>query len=191
LATLGLHREAGHGCPLASHDHLAVLTHHRHSIACSRICLLFGRTRVIHVVTAVITAKGEYEMNTSIAEETGSAQSTATGEQPKPNKKASVGRQRAHVPPKKAKSAKKTSPAKKAPKSAKKAAGARDGSKTAKVLDLLKRPGGATAKELMKATGWQPHSVRGFLSGTVSKKMGLAVTSTKTESGERTYSVKA
>jgi len=43
----------------------------------------------------------------------------------------------------------------------------------------------------MKATGWQPHSVRGFLSGTVSKKMGLVVVSTKAEDGERTYSVKA
>jgi len=43
----------------------------------------------------------------------------------------------------------------------------------------------------MKETGWQAHSVRGFLSGTVGKKMGLAVTSTKGEDGERTYSVKA
>src|SRR5712672_2593208 len=63
---------------------------------------------------------------------------------------------------------------------------ARDGSKADKILELLKRPVGATSKELMKATGWQPHSVRGFLSGTVSKKMGLAVTSTKDEDGERT-----
>ena len=69
-------------------------------------------------------------------------------------------------------------------------ASAREGSKTAKVVGLLKRPGGATAKELMKATGWQPHSVRGFLSGTVGKKMGLFVSSTKGEDGERTYSVK-
>ena len=67
---------------------------------------------------------------------------------------------------------------------------ARDGSKTAQILDLLKRPGGVTAKELMKATGWQAHSVRGFLSGTVGKKMGLTVTSTKGEDGERTYRVK-
>jgi hypothetical protein len=55
---------------------------------------------------------------------------------------------------------------------------------------LLKRPGGATAKELLKATSWQPHSLRGFLSGTVGKKMGLAVTSTKAEDGERSYSIK-
>jgi hypothetical protein len=65
------------------------------------------------------------------------------------------------------------------------------GSKTDQVLDLLKRPGGASAKELMEATGWQPHSVRGFLSGTIGKKMGLAVTSSKGEDGERSYSVKA
>ena len=56
---------------------------------------------------------------------------------------------------------------------------------------MLKRPGGASAKDLLKATGWQPHSLRGFLSGTVGKKMGLAVTSTKGEDGERSYSVKA
>jgi hypothetical protein len=42
----------------------------------------------------------------------------------------------------------------------------------------------------MKVTGWQPHSVRGFLSGTVGKKMGLTVTSTKGEDGERSYSIK-
>ena len=59
------------------------------------------------------------------------------------------------------------------------------------MLDLLKRPSGATLKELMKATGWLPHSVRGFLSGTIGKKMGRAVTSTKGEGGERSYSIKA
>ena len=41
----------------------------------------------------------------------------------------------------------------------------------------------------MKATGWQAHSVRGFLSGTVGKKMGLTVTSTKGADGERRYAV--
>jgi hypothetical protein len=67
----------------------------------------------------------------------------------------------------------------------------RRGSKTAKVLALLKRPLGASLKDLLKATGWQPHSVRGFLSGTVAGKMGLKVLSSKTESGERRYAVKA
>ena len=72
-----------------------------------------------------------------------------------------------------------------------KAARARKGSKTAKILALLKRPGGAASKELRKATGWQPHSVRGFLSGVLTKKMGLKVRSVKGASGERRYSVKA
>src|SRR6266851_1052129 len=128
-------------------------------------------------------------MITSIAEDTGTAQATADGE-PKATKKARVGARRAPVAPGKAKSGKKATPAKKTPKGAKKAGPARDGSKAAKILELLKRPGGATTKELMKATGWQPHSVRGFLSGTVGKKMGLAVLSAKGEDGERTYSVK-
>jgi hypothetical protein len=65
------------------------------------------------------------------------------------------------------------------------------GSKTEAILDLMKRPGGATAKELPKTTGWQPHSLRGFISGTLGKKMGLAVKSTKGEDGQRSYSIKA
>lgn len=121
-------------------------------------------------------------MNTAVEE--------TTTEKPKATKKARVGAQGAHVAPKKGKAVKKASTAKKAPNAAKEA-GARDGSKAAKVLDLLKRPDGATLAELMKATGWRAHSVRGFLSGTVSKKLGLAVTSAKAEDGERTYSTKA
>lgn len=69
-------------------------------------------------------------------------------------------------------------------------AGTRAGTKTAKVLHLLERSGGATLTELMKATNWQAHSVRGFLSG-LRKKMALAVTSTKTADGQRSYTVKA
>ncbi len=126
---------------------------------------------------------------TSIEEETGTAPATNARE-PKHAKKARVAARRAHVAPKKAKSAPKAKAAKKAPKGSRKAAGARDGSKTAKVLGLLKRPNGVTLKELMKATGWQPHSVRGFLSGAIRKKMGITVASTKAEDGERIYQVK-
>jgi hypothetical protein len=133
-------------------------------------------------VIAVITAKGDH-MNTATAE-------TVTTEKPKATKKARVGEQGAHVAPKKGKATKKASPAKKAPKAQKEAGVARDGSKAAKILDLLKRPEGATLAALMKATEWQAHSVRGFLSGTLRKKLGLVIDSAKGEDGERTYSLK-
>jgi uncharacterized protein DUF3489 len=129
-------------------------------------------------------------MTTLTTEETGAATATATA-QPKGSKKARAGARSAHVAPKKGKAGKKASPAKKAPKGGKKAGSTREGSKSARIVELLKQPGGATAKELMKITGWQAHSLRGFLSGTVSKKMGLTVISTKAEDGERTYSIKA
>src|ERR1700686_3943798 len=134
-------------------------------------------------------------MTTLIPEENGTPTATATGKKPKAKKKARVAPRRDHVAPAKTKSARQARPAKKAPKSrnkpefAPKPSVARNGSKTAKILDLLKRPGGSTCKELMEATGWLPHSVRGFLSGTVRKKMGLTVTSAKSEDGGRTYSV--
>jgi hypothetical protein len=134
-------------------------------------------------------------MTTLTTEEVGAAAATpAASDKPKATKKARAGARRAPVAPAKPKAGKKATPAKKVPKGAKKAKAAkpeaRNGSKSAQILDLLKRPGGATSKELMKVTGWQPHSVRGFLSGTVGKKMGLTVVSTKGEDGERTYSVK-
>jgi len=94
------------------------------------------------------------------------------------------------VAPEAGPAAQKTTRSKKAPRAAK-VKGAREGSKTEAVLALLKRAGGVTSKELMSATGWQPHSIRGFLSGTVGKKMGLTVVSTKGENGDRTYSVEA
>jgi hypothetical protein len=144
---------------------------------------------VIHVVTAVITAKGECEMTTTITEKNETAQAPATDEQSKPNRKARVAPRRAHVAKAQAKSARKASPVKKAPKGGKKAVAAREGSKTARIVDQLNRSGGATLKDLMKATGWQPHSVRGFLS-ILGKKKGLAVESTKSPDSERTYSIK-
>jgi hypothetical protein len=123
-------------------------------------------------------------MTTLTTEETGAATAAA----PKATKKARVARQRADVAPKKSKAAKKASPAKKPPKSAKKAGAARDGSKAAKILDLLKRPDGATLAEIMKATEWQAHSVRGFIS-TAGKKQGIKIESAKSDAGERTYKI--
>ena len=71
------------------------------------------------------------------------------------------------------------------------AAPAREGSKKAIVLELLRRPEGATLADIMAATGWQAHSVRGFLSGALGKKMGLTVESLKTPEGARTYRIQA
>ena len=157
-----------------------------------RTAFTFKRIGVMDVMTAVTTASGDFTMTTNI-EEQAATPATATAREPKATKRANVAPRKPRVAPARGKSGKKATPAKKGasgPKGGKKAKVAREGSKTAKILDLLKRPGRATAKELMKATGWQPHSVRGFLSGTVGKKMGLAVSSTKGEDGERSYAIK-
>jgi len=67
----------------------------------------------------------------------------------------------------------------------------REGSKKAIVLELIRRADGASLKEIMDATEWQAHSVRGFISGSLGKKMGLTVESFKRTDGERAYRTKA
>jgi len=96
---------------------------------------------------------------------------------------------RADKPPGRRRNAKPAGRAKTTAQRAKKTAAPQRGSKTAKILALLKRPGGASLQQLQKATGWQAHSVRGFLSGTLKKKMGLRVHSAKLQDGQRTYRV--
>ena len=70
-----------------------------------------------------------------------------------------------------------------------KPAAARQQSKADRVVALLGRDGGATLEEMMKATGWQQHSVRGFFAGVVGKKLGLALNSEKLGK-ERVYRIK-
>ena len=102
-----------------------------------------------------------------------------------PTTKARVAKRRAKAAPLK------TEPATRAASAHKPATAARGGSKTGKILDLLKRPGGVSLKELVKATRWQPHSVRGFLSGTLGKKMGTPVKSFKSSDGDHSYRLPA
>jgi hypothetical protein len=101
---------------------------------------------------------------------------------------------KAPKPPKGARKAAQVAPAKpkasKTTKAAKKATSTpvpREFSKKAIVLDMLKRKGGATMAEIAQETGWKCHTIRGFISGTLTKKMGLSIESTRSESGERTY----
>jgi Protein of unknown function (DUF3489) len=129
---------------------------------------------------------------------------------------ATVAEQGAHVAPEKASSKKGTTPKKGAPKGqkaakgkakvsrkkeakagkkaakpahAKEASTPRAESKGAKILEMIGRAKGATLAEIMKATDWQKHSIRGFLS-TAAKKHGLKIESTKTEAGDRVYQIK-
>ena len=64
-----------------------------------------------------------------------------------------------------------------------------EGSKAEAVLELLRRKDGATTAEIAKATGWQNHTIRAFISAHVSKKMGLAVESAKNGAGGRFYRI--
>jgi len=87
--------------------------------------------------------------------------------------------------------ARKTSKAKSRPRSAptssRLAAGA--DTKHARIIAMLRTPAGATIVSLVTATGWQQHSVRGFLAGVVRKKLGLNLVSEQTDKG-RIYRIK-
>ena len=94
-----------------------------------------------------------------------------------------------------AKSAKTKSGAKSRPAPSEIRSGSRDEqheervTKHDRVLELLSQRNGASIPEMMRATGWQQHSVRGFLAGTVKKKLGFTLTSSKTEGELRLYRI--
>ena len=64
-------------------------------------------------------------------------------------------------------------------------------SKQALVIGLLQRTEGATIAQIMEATGWQQHTVRGTLAGTLKKRLGLTITSAKEAGGQRVYRIES
>ncbi|WP_265501793.1 DUF3489 domain-containing protein [Paracoccus beibuensis] len=77
------------------------------------------------------------------------------------------------------------------PKTAPKARTPREGTKQATLIAMLRAPDGATIEEIMAATGWQSHTVRGAMAGALKKKLGLEVSSEKVESRGRVYKLPA
>jgi hypothetical protein len=131
------------------------------------------------------TAATVAEQGAHVAPEKASSKKGATQKKgaPKGQKAAKGGKAKAS-PKKTAKAGKKAKPAQ-----AKESSAPRAESKGAKILELIGRPKGATLAEIVKATDWQKHSIRGFLS-TAAKKHGLKIESTKTETGDRVYQIK-
>jgi len=121
------------------------------------------------------------EQGAHVAPEKGTSKKVATKKRGAPRGRKTARSAKPQKAPRASKKAVKTEP---------KTASPRAESKGAQILALIRRPKGATLAELAKVTGWQNHSIRGFLSGTVGKKMGLAVESTKREDGGRVYSIK-
>ena len=126
------------------------------------------------------------EQGAHVAPEKASSKKGATQKKGAPKGKKSAKGSKAKASPKKeAKASKKAAK----PAHAKEVSTPRAESKGAKILELIGRPKGATLAEIVKATDWQKHSIRGFLS-TAAKKYGLKIESTKTEAGDRVYQIK-
>ena len=65
----------------------------------------------------------------------------------------------------------------------------REGTKQAVLIDLLKRPEGATLPQMVEATNWMVHTVRGAMAGALKKKLGLEITSEKQTGADRIYRI--
>lgn len=66
----------------------------------------------------------------------------------------------------------------------------RKGTKQAQLIEMLRAEGGATIDEIVEATGWKPHTIRGAMSGALKKKLGLTITSEKVEQRGRVYAIR-
>ena len=128
------------------------------------------------------TAAAVAEQGATVAPEKASSKKQASQRKgaPKGQKAAKGGKAKA-LPKKGATAGKKAKPAH--------ASTPRAESKGAKILALIGRPKGTPLAEIVKATDWQKHSIRGFLS-TAAKKHGLKIESTKTEAGDRVYQIR-
>ena len=65
----------------------------------------------------------------------------------------------------------------------------RENTKQAQIIAMLQRPEGATISQIVEATGWQPHTVRGTFAGAFKKKLGLTLSSSKDDHGQRVYRI--
>ena len=132
------------------------------------------------------TAAAVAEQGATVAPEKGSSKKGANQKKgaPKSQKTAKGGKAKAAAPKKSAPASKKASK----PARAKQAPMPRAESKSAKILEMIGRAKGATLAEIGKATDWQAHSVRGFLS-TAAKKQGIKIESSKNDAGDRVYRI--
>jgi hypothetical protein len=127
--------------------------------------------------TPAVAAQGAHVAPEKAATKKGASRKKGA---PKGQKTAKGAKAKPAVPKKGAKASKKSV------RPDRKATAPRAESKGASILALIRRPKGATLAEIMKATDWQAHSVRGFIS-TAGKKHGVKIESTKNEAGDRVY----
>lgn len=138
---------------------------------------------VARVWPAILRLAGSAQLSEAEAK----PQEPATSVKPAKKAKGTTPAKKATKPAKKARAAKKPAPAKTAP--AKKSADKGErANKKAEVIAMMKRAKGVTLAEIMELTGWQPHTVRGFVS-ILGSKGGETIESSKNAEGERTYRI--
>jgi hypothetical protein len=128
--------------------------------------------------TATVAEQGAHVAREKAPSKKGASQKKGA---PKGQKTAKGAKTKAATPKKKAKAGKKAA-------RTKDASTPRAESKGAKIIDMIGRAKGATLAEIMKATDWQAHSVRGFIS-TAAKKNRIKIESSKNDSGDRVYKI--